>query len=70
MVRKVKVLRFTVNLIDEIESVTNNTLEELYKKGYKVVTIQTETFGLSPMWYIVNIIYEIPEKNLETPNKK
>ena len=58
MARRVKILKFTVSEIADIEKTVNETFDDLEKKGCHIITTQIETFGLSPMWYMVSIFYD------------
>jgi hypothetical protein len=57
-VRKVKTVSFTFGEVSNIEERVNRAVEELAAENKKVVSITTNSFGLSPMTLIYTIIYE------------
>lgn len=60
--RKIKVIKITVSEIGEAEKKVNDEIEKLAGEGKRVVSIVTDTFGVSPMYLIYTVIYE------ESPN--
>lgn len=61
--RKVSILRFTYSDFTEkkgkkVEDEVNKRIDELLKEGKKVVTILSQTMGLSPIYMIYTIVYE------------
>lgn len=61
--RKVAILRFTYNDFSKrqgafVEDAINTKIEDLLRNGKKVVSIQSQTMGLSPIYMIYTIVYE------------
>lgn len=57
--RYVKIVNFnSVNDIPNVEDSINQTVEHLRENGGKVVSVQINNFGISPMNLMYNIIYE------------
>lgn len=55
--RFIKTLKITVKDIDIIDREVNDTIREIVKKGGKIIGLNAQNFGLSPMMLIVIIIY-------------
>ena len=70
--RYVKVMKFTVSDLRNMEQAVNNMVAKITEYGRKVVTIINHTFGLSPMYLIYTIVYEAdaPMKGAEEVNDK
>ena len=59
--RHIRVLQFTysdVAKLGNVEEEVNKEVDELAKKGKRVVAITTETIGFSPQYLLYTIIYE------------
>lgn len=48
----------SVNDVDKIEERVNVTVDEIKTAGGKIISINSQLFGISPMNLIYNIIYE------------
>lgn len=70
--RYVKVMKFTVSDLRNMEQAVNNMVAKITEYGGKVVTIINHTFRLSPMYLIYTIVYEAdaPMKGAEEVNDK
>ena len=56
--RFLKAVRVTVSDVDNIENMVNKTIACICNCGGKVIAITSQTFGLSPMYLLYNIVYE------------
>lgn len=48
----------SVNDVDKIEERVNGTVDDIKTAGGKIISINSQLFGISPMNLIYNIIYE------------
>ena len=55
--RFIKTIKFTVKDIDIIDKDVNETIRKIVDKGGRIIGLNVQNFGLSPMMLIVIIIY-------------
>lgn len=58
--RHIKVVRLTYNNFanESAETIVNETIDQLAAEGKRVVSVITDSVGISPQFFIYTIIYE------------